>query len=247
MGSGKQIDICLCHPRRANRRTRFPRKSRTLTKTMHNTQSTQLLFELSKPGAAPCGCRRATCRKDRWPICCRPGPWRNAAAAAGTLRAGRGPALRQPLDPEHVGRRQLLSAGLVYDEVQPQAERAAGGPAGHGRPAPLSARIDPARHAGPVAPGPAHAGRDRRAAGRLAPAGRRGARRNDRPAGGRRLFPRSEAEAHGRADSRRRPRHQSGQRRHGRLPGRAGQEHGRAASSTSTIWPPSSTTRRPCS
>ena len=49
------------------------------------------------------------------------------------------------------------------------------------------------------------------------------------------------------ADSRRRPRHQSGQRRHGRLQGRDGQEHGARAWSTWTTWPPSSTPRRPCS
>ena len=49
------------------------------------------------------------------------------------------------------------------------------------------------------------------------------------------------------ARSRRRPRHQSGQRRDGRLRRRAGQEHARRASSTWTTWPPSSTTRRPCS
>ena len=52
----------------------------------------------------------------------------------------------------------------------------------------------------------------------------------------------SAREAHDRADPRRRPRHQSRQRRDGRLQDRAGQEHGRTASSMSTIWPPSSTT-----
>ena len=72
-------------------------------------------------------------------------PGRRAAAAAGTGRAGPRAALRQSVDAEHVGRHALLSARLVHDEVQPQAERAAGGAAGHGRPASLSAGRHAAR------------------------------------------------------------------------------------------------------
>ena len=93
------------------------------------------------PAAVRCGCRSATCPAGRSSELLPPaGAGRRSAAAAGIARARDGAALRQPLDAEHVGRHQFLSAGLVYDEVQSQAERAAGRPAGHGRPAPLPAR-----------------------------------------------------------------------------------------------------------
>ena len=149
---------------------------------------------------------------------------RHAAAAAGTVGAGRRAALRQSLDAELLGRYAFLSARLLHDEVQPEAERAARRAAGPGGLASLSAGIDAPGNVGAAALGAAQSGRNRRAAGRLAAAGRRGARRNDGHARGRRLFPRSRARAHDRADSRRRPRHQSRQRRDGRLQDRHGQE-----------------------
>ena len=65
---------------------------------------------------------------------------RAAAAAAGGGRAGRGAALHEPVDAEHVGRYALLSARQLHDEVQPQAERADGGAAGHRRPASARSR-----------------------------------------------------------------------------------------------------------
>ena len=120
---------------------------------MHNTQSTQLLFELSKPG----------CRAVRLPACDVPQKPLDDLLPAEAMSDTPLPLpeLSEPDVVRHfvnlstqelLGRYPLLSARLLYDEVQPQAERAAGRPAGHGRPAPLSAGIDPPGNAGPAAP-----------------------------------------------------------------------------------------------
>ena len=42
---------------------------------MRNTRSTELIFELSKPGCRGAVCRRATCPAARWRNCCRRRPW----------------------------------------------------------------------------------------------------------------------------------------------------------------------------
>ncbi len=110
------------------------------------------------------GCRRATCPTAARRAAARRGAWPTQPPPLPEVgRARRGPALRQSLDAEHVDRHALLSARLVHDEVQPQAERAAGGAAGHGRPAPVSARGHAAGHAGAALRAAADAGRDRRA------------------------------------------------------------------------------------
>ncbi len=70
---------------------------------------------------------------------------RRAAGAARADRAAGRAAFREPLAAEHVGRHPLLSAGLLHDEVQPQAERAGGGHAGLCRSASLPARRDASR------------------------------------------------------------------------------------------------------
>src|SRR5204863_424680 len=92
------------------------------------------------PRGHPAGVRRAghgPGRRDP-----RRTPVRHPPAAARAGRAGPGPALYEPLDAEHVDRHEFLSPGVVYDEVQPQAERAPGHPAGDGRGPSLSAGSD---------------------------------------------------------------------------------------------------------
>jgi hypothetical protein len=106
--------------------------------------------------------------------------------------AGRHPALRQPVDAQHVGRHALLSARQLHDEVQPQAARAALG-------LPGSATCiryqrdddDSSGDAGTAVRDAADARRDRRAARGLAAAGRRRAGRTHRAARRRGLLPRS--------------------------------------------------------
>ena len=68
---------------------------------MRNTQSTQLIFELSRPG------RRAA---------------RLPELDADVAAAGDDLPAHQSVDVEHERRYALLSAGQLYDEVQPQAE-----------------------------------------------------------------------------------------------------------------------------
>ena len=210
------------------------------------SNATKLLFELSKP-RLPLRCRlpklrRATprrsrncCPRRRWPRRrrrCRNWPSRTSSAISSTSST-----LNMSVDTH------FYPLGLVHDEVQSQAERAAGRPAGHGRPASLSAARRRCKGCLELLyAGAADAGRDRRPAGRLAAAGGRGPRRVDGPAGGGGLFPRPRAEAVRRAHSRRRPRHQSGQRRDGRLPAPCRSRARPEGSSTSTTWPPSSTT-----
>ena len=109
-------------------------------RTMRNTQRDRTAvrtLQARLPLGAAAGVRRAGAARRR--TAAGRGAGRRAAAAAGIARARDRAALRQPLDAQHVGRYELLSAGLLYDEVQSQAERAAGRPAGHGRPASLSA------------------------------------------------------------------------------------------------------------
>ena len=133
------------------------------------------------------------------------GAGRRAAAAAGTGRAGHRAALHESVDAEHVGRHAFLSARLVHDEVQPQAERAAGQLC---RALPICIPISPRRRsraccellyemqqilaeiAGP--------------AGGFAATGGRGPGRTDGADGGRRLFSRSGHEAHQGARARQR-------------------------------------------
>ncbi len=115
---------------------------------MRNTRSTQLLFELSEPG------RRATVV----PCCDVPETPLDELLPAAALAAAPPPLpelaepdmvrhYREPVDAEHVGRHAFLSARLLHDEVQPQAERAAGGAAGHRRSASLPAGRNAAGHA----------------------------------------------------------------------------------------------------
>ena len=173
---------------------------------------------------------------------------RRAAAAAGAGRAGRRAALHQPVDAEHVGRHALLSARLVHDEVQPQAERAAGRAAGHCRPASAISRRTRCKGMLRIAlRAAADPGRDRRPAGRVAAAGRRRAGRADGAAGRRGLLPRSRRAAHQGARPRQRPRHQPGQRRDGRLRHRHGEEHADGLRRPGRPAGASSTTRSPCS
>ena len=160
---------------------------------MRNTRATQLLFELSQPGRR--GTRLPACDVPDAPLddaAARPSALADvAAAAAGAGRARPGAALRQPVDAEHVDRHALLSARLVHDEVQPQAERAA---RRRCRAWPTCTPTSPTstlqgmlRTAVRDA---ADAGRDRRARRRVAAAGRRRAGRADGAAGRGRLLPR---------------------------------------------------------
>ena len=103
---------------------------------MRNTRATQLLFELSEarpPRASLAGVRRARAAARRAAAGRARSPPRPRPAGAG--RARRRAALHEPVAAEHVGRHALLSARLLHDEVQPQAERAARAAAGLRRPA----------------------------------------------------------------------------------------------------------------
>ena len=82
--------------------------------------------------------------------------------------------------------RKFLSARLVHDEVQPEAERAAGGAAGVRVAASLPGREHLPRAAGAAVRAPGDARRDRGLARRQPAAGGRGPGRADRAAGGRR-------------------------------------------------------------
>ena len=108
---------------------------------MYKLDQTPLLFESSRPGRATAILPKSDVpdrpldqlipRAHREP---------NPAPLPELGRARRGAALHQPLGAEHGDRRQLLSARLVHDEVQSQAERAAGELAGPRRSASLSSR-----------------------------------------------------------------------------------------------------------
>ena len=97
---------------------------------MYKLDQTPLLFESSRPGRAT-AILPASDVPDRPldDLIPRSAPCGGQPCTARAERARRGPALHQSLGPEHGDRRQFLSARLVHDEVQPQAERAAGGPA----------------------------------------------------------------------------------------------------------------------
>src|SRR5439155_23051004 len=110
------------------------------------------------------------------------GPY--TAAIAGTDRAGVGATFYQPLDAKHVGGYPLLSARLLHDEVQPQAERTAGQCQRLDRSAPVSAREYAARVARIALWLARNPGRDFRAAGGFAATCRRRARRADGTIGG---------------------------------------------------------------
>ena len=151
-------------------------------------------------------------------------PRRVAPAAAGAGRARHRPALHEPLDAEHVDRHEFLSARFVYDEVQPEAERAARRAAGPGGAASLPGRgdapgdaRDPLRAAGDPR-------RDRRPARGQPPAGGRGAGRADGAARRRGLLPRPGREADQGPHPRQRPRHESRLGAPRRLRGRHDQE-----------------------
>ena len=104
---------------------------------MRNTRDTKLLFELSEAGPPRrTGCRRATCRSSRSSELLPAGALAAAPPALPELaRAAGRAALREPVAAQHVRRHALLSARLVHDEVQPEAERAARRAAGLRRPA----------------------------------------------------------------------------------------------------------------
>ena len=70
---------------------------------------------------------------------------RAAARAAGALRAAGRAALHQSVAAQHERRHALLSARLLHDEVQPQAERADRPHAGLCRPASATSRRKPSR------------------------------------------------------------------------------------------------------
>ena len=121
-------------------------------------------------------------------------PARDAAGPAGAHRARGRPPLRQPVAAQLRGRHGLLPARLVHDEVQPQAQRVGGAPAGLREPAP----------AWPPTPSPRGrsscctssrqiARRDQRHGRGDAPAGRRRPRRADRDPDDPRLPPRRAA------------------------------------------------------
>ncbi len=100
-------------------------------------------------------------------------PCQRSSPSARTHRIRCRPAFRQSVDAQHVGRHAFLSAGKLYDEVQPQAARTSGAAAGIGDLHPYQQEDDiqgmleiSLRAAG-------DAGGDRRTAGRLAAAGRR--------------------------------------------------------------------------
>ncbi len=143
---------------------------------------------------------------------------------------------------------QFLSAGLVYDEVQPQAERAAGRPAGPGRPAPLSDRSTRARACSQllyelqdilaeIAGLPAVS---------LQPAAGAQGELTALLVAAAYFRDRGEKRTHG-ARSPTAPTAPTRQRRHGRLRRRDHQEQRPTGWSTSTTSRPSSTTARPCS
>ena len=144
---------------------------------------------------------------------------RDAAGPARDERAGRRPSLRQPVPAQLRGGHRVLPAGLVHDEVQPEAQRVGRPPAGLRRPA--SARPGRRRPGHAAAPVGAGGGprRDLRDARRHAPAGGRRAGRADRhpddpglPPGARRYGPRRGPRPGQLA------RHQPGDRVDGRLP-----------------------------
>ena len=212
---------------------------------MRNRQATQLLFELSQPGrrgvaAARLRCAAIAARAN----CCPPTALAaDAASAARSGRARRGAPLHQPVDAEHVGRHAFLPARLVHDEVQPEAERAAG----------RACRAWLDLH--PYQPEETVQGMlqllyelqemlaeiSGLPAVSLA-AGRRGTRRTDRVDGRRGLLSR-----HGRSTdqgphARQRPRHQPGQRHAWPVSRRSPSRARRQATSTWTTSSPNSTT-----
>ncbi len=182
--------------------------------------------------------RRRTCPTGRLSaLDSRRAPRGRAAPAAGAGRARRRAALHESVGAQHVDRLQLLSARLVHDEVQPQAERAAGGAARASAPASVSGREHAAGPAGDPVRAAGDPGRDRRLARRQPAAGGRCAGRADGALGRRGLFPRPGRAAHPGLDSRQRARHQS------RLgpPGRASRPSRSRA--TAAAWSTSTTSR----
>ena len=147
----------------------------------------------------------------------------------------RHPSLPAPLAPQLLGRRRLLPAGLLHDEVQPQDQRVGGPPAGlrgappagAGRPRTRDARADVAAAA--------TAGRDQRLPGRLPAASRGRPRRAHRHPRHPRLPPRPRRPRAGRGHRARLvARHEPGDRLHGRLPHRDHRLARRTAAWTST-------------
>ena len=145
-----------------------------------------------------------------------------AAAAAGSRRARRGAALHEPVAAEHVDRHALLSARLVHDEVQPQAERGLARLPRLRRSASATSRTSTVQGVLQLLYELQQilaeiAGLD----ARLAAAGGRRAGRADRPADGRAPIIATGARQRTKVlDPRQRPRHQPGHRRAGRLRGR---------------------------
>ena len=215
---------------------------------MRNTRDTKLLFELSEAGR----------RSHRLPACDVPErPVERTAAGQRTRRcapcparaeraAGRA-AFRESLAAQHERRHAFLSARLLHDEVQPEAERARRPHAGLRRSASVSAGRNAARHAAAAVRDAGVSQGNLRPRRLLAAAGRRRPRRAHRPLGRRRLFPRSRRKTHQSPRARQRPRHQPRQRHDGRLRNGHRENARPAARSTWTTSAACSTTRSPCS
>ena len=99
------------------------------------------------------------------------GPARHAAGPARDERAGCRPALREPLPAQLRGRHRVLPAGLVHDEVQPEAQRVGRPPARLREPAPARPRRGRPGHPAAALGAGGGAGRDLGDARRDAPAG----------------------------------------------------------------------------
>ena len=189
----------------------------------------KLIFEKSVP-AGRASCRdRAMCR--RASISARDLLREQSAETAGAERAGRGPPLHGAVAPQLRRRYELLPAGLVHDEVQPEGVRADRHLSGLRALHPLLPQLRDGRHADagrpgdPVRDGPA-AARDHRHGGLHDAAAGRRARRADRHDDHGRLPPRQGQQKEHRPGSRQRPRHQPRQRRDCGLPRRVDPEHG---------------------
>jgi glycine dehydrogenase subunit 2 len=86
---------------------------------MRNTRSTELIFELSKPGCS--GARLPKCDVPTLPVA-ELLPAEAVATEPLPLPELSEPDIVRHFVTEYVGGYAFLSVGLVYDEVQPQAE-----------------------------------------------------------------------------------------------------------------------------
>ncbi len=127
-----------------------------------------------------------------------------APPLARARRARRRAALHESVGAQHVDRLEFLSARVVYDEVQPQAKRAAGRTAGPGGSASLSRGEHVQGLLAILFDLQADPGGDCRLAGRQLAAGGRCPGRVDGPFGGGGLLPRSRRKTHPGVDPRQR-------------------------------------------